>query len=107
MSQFIIHCFELLIGCVLIYFCWLSGNQKVISEVVYLLPFQSSSFFCHIVLCILTNDLDAGGWCLRNNTKTVVGRGKSFLVLIKDIFEDPLFSFIGYIYSREFLPLDT
>ena len=64
-------------------------------------------FYCHIVLCILTNDLDAGGWCLRNNTKTVVGRGKSFLVLIKDIFEDPLFSFIGYIYSREFLPLDT
>ena len=62
-------------------------------------------FYCHIVLCILTNDLDAGGWCLRNNTKIVVVEGgKSFLILIKNIFEDPLFLSI---FFREYLPLDT
>ena len=49
----------------------------MISEVVCLLPFQSS--YSDIVLCILTNDLDAGGWCLRNNTKIVaVEGGKKF-----------------------------
>ena len=101
--QSIIHCFEFLIGCVLIYFCWLSGNQKVISEVVCLLPFQSS--YSDIVLCILTNDLDAGGWCLRNNTKiaeiVVVEGGKKFPNIDqKHFWRSPYF----YLFSREYLP---